>query len=69
MVSVLAAIAMLSARTWVQVPPTTSGAFLVTRFVHSTTETPLLKSMPCAPIDYLKAIRDIVKHQKKTKSG
>ena len=49
MVSVLAAMFILSARTWVRVPLTTSSFSPVRRFLHSTTELTTLTSVPYAP--------------------
>ena len=48
---VLAVMAMLSARTWVQVPPLTSRVFYCNKVSPFNNQTPLLTSVPCVPIN------------------
>ena len=49
--TVLAAMAMLSARTWIQVPPTTSGVFCCNKISPLNNPIPTLTSVPCAPVN------------------
>ena len=58
----------LSARTWVRVPPTTSGFFFACNKVSPlNNRTSTRTSVPCAPINQLNAIRCACKTSKQQK--